>query len=141
LVASLLADFFKPLVAVMPLTYLSDALRQLMVGTAGLHPLWLRNARKSRAILRNEKSGRGNAFLVGHFEHDEWHPVGSSHVIRTPGGECVAPTHNDNDTMHVVGHHDPFVQGVFLDYIVTRFPSAGQKTAHSRPRHRTARPL
>ncbi len=39
--AEMLPDFFKPLVNAMPLTYLSDALRQLMVGAAPLHPLWL----------------------------------------------------------------------------------------------------
>ena len=32
---------FKPLAALMPLTYLSDALRQIMVGAAPLYPLWL----------------------------------------------------------------------------------------------------
>jgi ABC-2 type transport system permease protein len=37
----MLPSFFKPLVAVMPLTYLGDALRQLMIGTAPMHPLWL----------------------------------------------------------------------------------------------------
>jgi ABC-2 type transport system permease protein len=37
----MLPDYLKPAVDVMPLTYLSDALRQLMVGAAPLHPLWL----------------------------------------------------------------------------------------------------
>jgi hypothetical protein len=64
LVASFLPGFLKPLVAVMPLTCLSDALRQLMVGAAGLHPLWLRNARKSRVILRNEKLTRAGESLM-----------------------------------------------------------------------------
>ena len=32
---------FKPLAAFMPLTYLSDALRQIMVGAQPLYPLWL----------------------------------------------------------------------------------------------------
>jgi ABC-2 type transport system permease protein len=32
---------FKPVVAIMPLTYLSDALRQIMVAAPPLHPLWL----------------------------------------------------------------------------------------------------
>ncbi|MBN1581582.1 MAG: ABC transporter permease [Anaerolineae bacterium] len=36
-----LPSYFRPLVAVMPLTYLSDALRQLMVGAAPLYPLWV----------------------------------------------------------------------------------------------------
>ena len=36
-----LPDFLRPLVAAMPLTYLSDALRQIMVGAQPLHPLWL----------------------------------------------------------------------------------------------------
>jgi ABC-2 type transport system permease protein len=33
--------FFKPVVNVLPLTYLADALGQLMVGASPLHPLWL----------------------------------------------------------------------------------------------------
>jgi ABC-2 type transport system permease protein len=37
----MLPAFFKPVVSLMPLTYLSDALRQLMVGASPLHPLWL----------------------------------------------------------------------------------------------------
>jgi ABC-2 type transport system permease protein len=36
-----LPAFFKPVVAMMPLTYLSDALRQLMVAAPPLHPLWV----------------------------------------------------------------------------------------------------
>ena len=36
-----LPSFFRPVVAVMPLTYLSDALRQIIVGAPPLHPLWL----------------------------------------------------------------------------------------------------
>jgi ABC-2 type transport system permease protein len=36
-----LPAYFKPLVAIMPLTYLSDALRQLMVGASPLYPLWV----------------------------------------------------------------------------------------------------
>jgi len=37
----MLPDFLKPAVDVLPLTYLTDALGQLMVASAGLHPLWL----------------------------------------------------------------------------------------------------
>lgn len=37
----MLPAFFKPVVAAMPLTYLSDALRQIMVSAAPLYPLWL----------------------------------------------------------------------------------------------------
>jgi ABC-2 type transport system permease protein len=36
-----LPAYFRPVVAIMPLTYLSDALRQIMVGAPPLHPLWL----------------------------------------------------------------------------------------------------
>jgi ABC-2 type transport system permease protein len=36
-----LPSFFKPIAAVMPLTYLSDALRQTMVGASPSYPLWL----------------------------------------------------------------------------------------------------
>jgi ABC-2 type transport system permease protein len=36
-----LPTFLRPVVDVMPLTYLSDALGQLMVGASPLHPLWL----------------------------------------------------------------------------------------------------
>ena len=36
-----LPSFFKPVVHLSPLTYLTDALRQLMVGAPGLNPLWL----------------------------------------------------------------------------------------------------
>jgi len=36
-----LPAFFRPVVAMMPLTYLTDALRQIMVGAPPLHPLWL----------------------------------------------------------------------------------------------------
>jgi ABC-2 type transport system permease protein len=36
-----LPAFLKPVVNVMPLTYLTDALGQLMVGASPLHPLWL----------------------------------------------------------------------------------------------------
>jgi ABC-2 type transport system permease protein len=32
---------FRPLAAIMPLTYLNDALRQTMVGAPPLHPLWI----------------------------------------------------------------------------------------------------
>jgi len=35
-----LPAYFRPLAAIMPLTYLSDALRQIMVGAAPLYPLW-----------------------------------------------------------------------------------------------------
>jgi ABC-2 type transport system permease protein len=35
-----LPSYFKPLVAIVPLTYLSDGLRQLMVGASPLYPLW-----------------------------------------------------------------------------------------------------
>ena len=37
----MLPAFFKPIVAIMPLTYLSDALRQIIVAAPPLHPLWL----------------------------------------------------------------------------------------------------
>jgi ABC-2 type transport system permease protein len=33
--------FIKPIINVMPLTYLGDALRQIMVGATPFHPLWL----------------------------------------------------------------------------------------------------
>ena len=36
-----LPDFFKPVVNIMPLTYLTDALRQIMVAAPPLYPLWL----------------------------------------------------------------------------------------------------
>jgi ABC-2 type transport system permease protein len=36
-----LPGFLRPVAAAMPLTYLSDALRQIMVGAPPLHPLWL----------------------------------------------------------------------------------------------------
>ena len=36
-----LPAYFRPLVAIMPLTYLSDALRQTMVGASPLYPLWV----------------------------------------------------------------------------------------------------
>ena len=36
-----LPAYFRPLVAIMPLTYLSDALRQTMVGASALYPLWV----------------------------------------------------------------------------------------------------
>jgi ABC-2 type transport system permease protein len=36
-----LPAYFKPLAAIMPLTYMSDALRQLMVGASSMHPLWV----------------------------------------------------------------------------------------------------
>jgi ABC-2 type transport system permease protein len=36
-----LPAYFRPLVAIMPLTYLSDALRQIMVGASPLYPLWV----------------------------------------------------------------------------------------------------
>jgi ABC-2 type transport system permease protein len=36
-----LPSFFKPLIAISPLTYLTDALKQLMVGAPALNPLWL----------------------------------------------------------------------------------------------------
>ena len=36
-----LPPYFEPVAALMPLTYLSDALRQTMVGAPPLHPLWL----------------------------------------------------------------------------------------------------
>lgn len=38
---SQLPSFFKPVVHASPLTYLTDALGQLMVGAPGLNPLWL----------------------------------------------------------------------------------------------------
>lgn len=37
----MLPAYFKPVVAAMPLTYLSDGLRQLMVGASPLYPLWV----------------------------------------------------------------------------------------------------
>jgi ABC-2 type transport system permease protein len=37
----MLPAYFRPVVAIMPLTYLSDALRQLMVGATPLYPLWV----------------------------------------------------------------------------------------------------
>ena len=37
----MLPDFLRPVSAAMPLTYLGDALRQIMLGTAPLYPLWL----------------------------------------------------------------------------------------------------
>jgi ABC-2 type transport system permease protein len=37
----MLPAYFRPVVAIMPLTYLSDALRQLMVGASPLYPLWV----------------------------------------------------------------------------------------------------
>jgi ABC-2 type transport system permease protein len=37
----ILPDFFRPVAAALPLTYLSDALRQIIVGAPPLHPLWL----------------------------------------------------------------------------------------------------
>jgi ABC-2 type transport system permease protein len=36
-----LPSYFRPLVAILPLTYMSDALRQLMVGAKPMFPLWL----------------------------------------------------------------------------------------------------
>jgi ABC-2 type transport system permease protein len=36
-----LPSFFKPLIAISPLSYLTDALKQLMVGAPALNPLWL----------------------------------------------------------------------------------------------------
>jgi ABC-2 type transport system permease protein len=36
-----LPSYFRPVVDVMPLTYLSDALRQLIIGAPPLYPLWL----------------------------------------------------------------------------------------------------
>ena len=37
----MLPDYFRPLTALMPLTYMSDALRQLMVGASPMYPLWV----------------------------------------------------------------------------------------------------
>jgi ABC-2 type transport system permease protein len=37
-------DFLKPVVQIVPLTYLADALRQIMVGSNPLHPLALDGA-------------------------------------------------------------------------------------------------
>ncbi len=39
--ASMLPPFLKPLMSIMPLTYLADAFRQTMVGYSALYPLWL----------------------------------------------------------------------------------------------------
>ena len=36
-----LPSFFRPVVHLSPLTYLTDALAQLMSGAPGMHPLWL----------------------------------------------------------------------------------------------------
>jgi ABC-2 type transport system permease protein len=36
-----LPAYFRPLAAIMPLTYLNDGLRQLMVGASPLYPLWV----------------------------------------------------------------------------------------------------
>jgi ABC-2 type transport system permease protein len=36
-----LPAYFRPLAAVMPLTYLSDALRQIIAGASPLYPLWI----------------------------------------------------------------------------------------------------
>ncbi len=36
-----LPAYFKPLAAILPLTYLSDALRQIMVGASPMYPLWV----------------------------------------------------------------------------------------------------
>jgi len=37
----ILPAYFKPLVAIMPLTYLNDALQQIMVGASAMVPLWV----------------------------------------------------------------------------------------------------
>jgi len=37
----MLPSYFKPLSALMPLTYLNDGLRQLMVGAAPMYPMWV----------------------------------------------------------------------------------------------------
>jgi len=37
----MLPGFLRPVAAAMPLTYLADALEQVMLGAPGLHPLWL----------------------------------------------------------------------------------------------------
>jgi ABC-type polysaccharide/polyol phosphate export permease len=39
-----LSAFLKPQVAILPLTYLTDALGQTMVGSVPLNPLWLDSA-------------------------------------------------------------------------------------------------
>jgi len=39
--ADMLPGFFQPIVKVLPLTYLSDLLRQAMVGASGIYPIWL----------------------------------------------------------------------------------------------------
>jgi ABC-2 type transport system permease protein len=36
-----LPTYFRPLVAMMPLTYLSDGLRQIMIGASPMYPLWV----------------------------------------------------------------------------------------------------
>jgi ABC-2 type transport system permease protein len=38
--AEMLPAFFRPLADLLPLTYLSDLLRQSMVGASAMHPLW-----------------------------------------------------------------------------------------------------
>jgi ABC-2 type transport system permease protein len=37
----MLPGFFQPVVKVLPLTYLSDLLRQAMTGAPGGYPIWL----------------------------------------------------------------------------------------------------
>ncbi|MCJ7551438.1 MAG: ABC transporter permease [Anaerolineae bacterium] len=37
----MLPAYFKPLVAILPLTYLSDGLRQIMIGASPMFPLWV----------------------------------------------------------------------------------------------------
>ena len=39
--ADMLPGFFQPIVKALPLTYLSDLLRQAMVGAPGIYPIWL----------------------------------------------------------------------------------------------------
>ena len=46
-----LPAYFKPLAAVMPLTYLTDGLRRPMIGAAPTYPLWLDFAILSVCLL------------------------------------------------------------------------------------------
>jgi hypothetical protein len=58
--AETLPVFLRPLVAVMPLTYLSDGLRQIMVGASPLYPLWGDFAVLGRVPLHTHYVGLAN---------------------------------------------------------------------------------
>lgn len=47
----MLPDFLRPVAAAMPLTYLTDALKQTMLGAPALHPLWVDLAVLGGALL------------------------------------------------------------------------------------------